>query len=366
MLNSLLDLVLGPPGKLRLRVQLVLLAMATYLVFAFLKFWVMEGMVDFRDAVWLTTYTLGGSLTFYVLIRSGWTERYFTESSLLFLTMFHGVLAIVWFYAVVGPARGAVLAILVLMMAFGLFGLTARQGRLMALLSFVALGLTMAWKSQTEPDRYPVRSELIHLFFSLVVLSGVAVLAQRMATLRGHLRSQRAALAEALERNRVLATQDELTGLVNRRHMGELIAIEHSRVQRSGSTMCLVLLDIDYFKQVNDTYGHQAGDLVLKTFAQSVVSGLRGADVLARWGGEEFLLMLPETSAEEGLKCVDRMRNSLSELAFDAIAPGLRVTFSAGLVSCVPGETVSAAIERADDAMYAAKLGGRNRTVVGA
>lgn len=365
MLNSLLNLVLGPPGKLRLRVQLVMLAMATYVIFAFLKFWVMEGMVAHRDAVWLTTYTLGGSLSFYVMIRSGWTERYFTESSLLFLTMFHGVLAIVWFYAVVGPARGAVLAILVLMMAFGMFGLSARQSRLMALLSFVALGLAMVWKSQTEPDRYPVRSELIHFFFSMIVLSGVAILAQRMATLRGYLRAQRAALAESLERNRVLATQDELTGLVNRRHMGELIATEHSRIQRSGSTMCLVLLDIDYFKQVNDSYGHQAGDLVLKTFSQSVVSRLRGADVLARWGGEEFLLLLPDTGAEEGLKCVERMRAGLTQVSFDTVAPGKGITFSAGLARCEPGEAATTAIERADAAMYRAKQSGRNCTVLG-
>lgn len=130
--------------------------------------------------------------------------------------------------------------------------------------------------------------------------------------------------------------------------------------------MCLALLDIDHFKQVNDRFGHQAGDIVLKAFADSVTAGLRGADVMARWGGEEFLLLLPDTDADEGLKCVERMRAKLADITFDEIEPGLRVTFSAGLVSYEPGVSGEAAIERADAAMYRAKQAGRNCTVVSA
>ena len=128
--------------------------------------------------------------------------------------------------------------------------------------------------------------------------------------------------------------------------------------------MSVALLDIDFFKRINDTYGHSGGDLVLKTFAQLTRDSLRSTDVMGRWGGEEFLLMLPDTSAADAAQCVERMRSQLARLSADAIAPGLRVTFSAGVAEVGGVDELETAIEHADQAMYRAKVQGRNCTVV--
>lgn len=359
-------LVLGVPGRQRVRVTMVLLTMAIYVLFTALHYVeVRLGLIDVRSAAWLTAYNLGGSLLFYLLMRSGWSERLpVGDPSLTLWQTVHGVSAMIGAYAITGPARGAVLAILVLVLAYGMFGLTVRQGRLLALFTLLALTAVMAWKSQTDPLRYPLRVEAVHLAFGMIVLAGITALSARMGLLRERLRRQKKELEASLEQIQLLATQDELTGLVNRRHMTQLLRAEQARQQRTGQLMSVVLLDLDLFKSINDTFGHQAGDTVLRTFAQSVLPGLRSADVLARWGGEEFLLMLPDTSPSEALQCVERMRTVLAEVPFDAIDPGLRLTFSAGLAACQPGESIESVLELADQALYRAKQAGRNRTIL--
>jgi diguanylate cyclase (GGDEF)-like protein len=345
---------------------MTLLALAVYGVFAVLQHAeVLLGFIDAQESAWLTGYYLLGTLVFYILIRSGWSERMSRDPSLMFLQILHGVLATIWSYAITGPARGAVLAILVLLLAFGMFGLSVRQARRLALGSGLLLVATMAWKCQTDPLRYPPWLEVIHLAFAVIVLLGVSALSVRMGTLRDRLRTQKLELEASLQRIRLLATQDELTGLANRRHVLALLKAEQARQQRTGQPLSLVLLDLDHFKRVNDAYGHQAGDVVLKGFAEAARSTLRGSDVLSRWGGEEFLLMLPDTGLEEAERCVDRMRQGVAQVTFDSVTRGLQITFSAGLTVCRAGETLEAAIERADQAMYRAKRQGRNCTVSG-
>ena len=128
--------------------------------------------------------------------------------------------------------------------------------------------------------------------------------------------------------------------------------------------MCLVLVDLDHFKRINDTFGHKAGDIALQTFSRIARETLRGADVVGRWGGEEFLLMLPETSAELGLKAVDRLRQAAFAQPLVDVHPDLVITFSAGLAACQGVQDIEASIERADQAMYRAKTLGRNRTEI--
>lgn len=344
---------------------MVLLTMAVYVLFALLQEGeVLLGFIDAQASAWLTAYYLGGSLLFYLLLRTGWSGRLSpADPALTLLQTLHGVGAVIGAYAITGPARGAVLAILVLVLAYGMFGLSVRQARGLALFTFVVLAATMAWKSQTDALRYPLWVELIHLAFGVIVLLGVSALSVRMGTLRTRLRRQKQELEASLAQIRLLATQDELTGLVNRRYMMDLLRAEQVRQQRSGQVMSVVLIDLDHFKRINDGYGHQAGDTALHTFARSVLPSLRSSDVLSRWGGEEFLLMLPETGQKDALSCVQRMRDSLARVSLDDVAPGLQLTFSAGLAACQPGESIEAVIELADQAMYRAKQAGRNCTI---
>jgi diguanylate cyclase len=193
----------------------------------------------------------------------------------------------------------------------------------------------------------------------------ISGLAAQLSSLRAKLQAQKDELANALVRIQILATRDELTGLVNRRHMMEVLGQHKKRLERSGHhRFCLALLDIDHFKRINDTHGHAVGDEVLRNFAKTVQSGLRDTDVLARWGGEEFLVLLNDTSPELANVGLERARMLLAEAVLVPSLPELKPTFSAGLTAYNMNEALDICIERADRALYKAKDGGRNCTVI--
>jgi diguanylate cyclase len=172
-------------------------------------------------------------------------------------------------------------------------------------------------------------------------------------------------LSEELDRVRLLSLTDELTRLPNRRAFMRRLEDEVSRVQRHGFPLSLVLIDLDYFKRVNDLSGHAAGDEVLRCYAECVLSIFRHHDLVARYGGEEFAVLLPNT-ARDGVVCaLEKVRRRLAEVVQErgVDAVGLPM-FSAGVAQFYAGETTSHLIERADSALYAAKRKGRNRTEV--
>ncbi|WP_332876935.1 putative bifunctional diguanylate cyclase/phosphodiesterase [Massilia sp. S19_KUP03_FR1] len=164
-------------------------------------------------------------------------------------------------------------------------------------------------------------------------------------------------LEQALRTINELAIRDELTGTHNRRHLIRLI----ERASERGHRFSLCLLDIDFFKHINDTWGHSAGDAVLRAFAQSVQSQVRPGDTFGRYGGEEFLLMLPDTGAASAITLAERVRLGIEQMRCDDVGPDVVVTVSIGVAQFRPGETISQAIGRADEALYQAKSAGRNR-----
>jgi diguanylate cyclase (GGDEF)-like protein len=157
--------------------------------------------------------------------------------------------------------------------------------------------------------------------------------------------------------------RDELTGLINRRHMLELLEQERQRCVRSGRTFCVAMIDIDRFKDVNDRYGHAAGDEVLQRLAREALSAVRVADVLARWGGDEFVLLLSDARLQLARGGVERVRQRIEAVSLRVGEQALQVTISAGLAEHIAGESVATALARADAALYEAKAQGRNRTV---
>lgn len=360
--SSLGDALLGAHGPMRVRSSMALIALVVYLLFALGQHGeVLLGMIDRTESNWLTLFNLSGGLGFYLLVRSGASVRLSSEPSLTLPQMVFAIVSITWSYAITGPARGAVISIMILVIMFGMFILQPRQARALALLAIVLLGATMLWRALTVPQRYAPRQELIHFVFAALVLGSTSTLAIRLGRLRARLAAQKNELTDALALNRELATRDALTGLLNRRAMVELLAREHPRIERGQGPLAVALLDIDWFKRINDGFGHGAGDEVLRRFATTVQAQLRAADALARWGGEEFLLLMPGTSVDDARTVLDRLRAAVAEGGFEQIAPGLQVTFSAGLVAVQEGEAQDAAIDRADRALYRAKQGGRNR-----
>lgn len=154
-----------------------------------------------------------------------------------------------------------------------------------------------------------------------------------------------------------LASHDSLTNALTRRHMNEVCARELVRSQRNGQSMALLIMDLDHFKAVNDTYGHQRGDQVLVDFVSKVNGLLRRPDQLARFGGEEFVALLPETSLQEALLVAERIREACAQPGTDP-----RCTVSVGVTTnLTANDSVDSLMARADAAMYRAKAKGRNR-----
>jgi diguanylate cyclase (GGDEF)-like protein len=170
-------------------------------------------------------------------------------------------------------------------------------------------------------------------------------------------------LEQALKIIQELAIRDELTGTFNRRHLLKLIEDEKGRADRLTTSFCVCLLDIDHFKRINDTYGHSAGDVVLRTFAKAVEGNIRAIDSFGRYGGEEFLLMLPETDLDQALALAERVRVGTERIDFTDVSNTLTVTVSIGIARYQYGENVALTITRADQALYKAKATGRNRSI---
>jgi diguanylate cyclase (GGDEF)-like protein len=170
------------------------------------------------------------------------------------------------------------------------------------------------------------------------------------------------------EQLKALCKTDYLTGVHNRRSFMELAELEFSRARRYGSALSIVMVDVDYFKRVNDSYGHGVGDEVLKLVAGVLAAELRRHDIVARYGGEEFALLLAETPAEPARVLAERCRRRIEAAVLKAAAVTVRVTASVGIAAYPrPGvERVSQLIDRADEALYQAKEAGRNRVALAA
>ncbi len=158
---------------------------------------------------------------------------------------------------------------------------------------------------------------------------------------------------------------DQLTQVANRRGLLQAFEAERARVERGAAGLAVGLLDIDNFKRLNDELGHAAGDVALRSLAEVVSKTLRPSDLVARYGGEEFVVLLPETPIDEGQQILTRLQRSLSGGLFMHEDKTIFVTFSAGVTDYRPGETIEAALERADQALYEAKRTGKNRTCIG-
>jgi len=186
------------------------------------------------------------------------------------------------------------------------------------------------------------------------------IAAERVTTLHAELARSRAELAQ-------LARTDPLTRLGNRRSLEEDLRILHARSARYGRAYCLAMCDVDRFKAYNDTYGHQAGDEALRAVATRISGVVRAGDAVYRYGGEEFLLVLPEQTLETAYVAVERVRDAVERLAIPHVdGPGGVLTMSAGLAAFAAGQetTVAALLQRADAALYRAKTVGRNRVAL--
>jgi diguanylate cyclase len=170
-------------------------------------------------------------------------------------------------------------------------------------------------------------------------------------------------LEQELEQVSEQVREDQLTGTLNRRGLDDTMQREIARSQRKHTPLCVAILDLDNFKKLNDTYGHQAGDDALVHLANVVKKTLRPTDTVARFGGEEFVIVFAETDARQAVEAMRRLQRELTKRFFLHDNERLLITFSAGVAALKPNESQEAVLARADKAMYQAKLQGKNRVV---
>ncbi|WP_187170473.1 sensor domain-containing diguanylate cyclase [Salidesulfovibrio onnuriiensis] len=220
-------------------------------------------------------------------------------------------------------------------------------------------GAVVIWKDATEKWDLLRKSLFNNILYSLVALFFVeAALVVGWRLSQRHLRT---IIRRQTRKLRELATHDALTGIYNRRAIERILIEETHRARRHGSPFAVLMFDIDHFKRVNDTFGHNAGDEVLRKVSETVTSLVRTTDRFGRWGGEEFLLLATDTDIEAAAVLAERIREAVAETRFTTAEP---VTISLGVARYQPDETYENLVQRADTALYKAKDSGRDRVCV--
>lgn len=257
------------------------------------------------------------------------------------------------------------LANLFTVFAFGMLWLSLREA--VAVWSLGVFGAAVVFYAVGSRFAAPTSSHfevfLTWLYFSLILGRCLLVSVAANET-RARLAESRRQLADTLEQVQRLASRDELTHALNRRSLIAALERERSRAERSGTPFCIAMIDLDRFKMVNDTYGHAAGDAVLRAFADAVHDTMRATDVFGRYGGEEFLLILVGTTTTAALEAVERIRIAVASRDWRPIVPDAPVTMSSGIAGFRKGDTVEQLLHRADQGLYRAKHAGRNCSIV--
>ncbi len=356
-------LMLGSEPKMRRRLGRILLSISVYVVCCALAFFaVANGLAraGFAERLLIATVVMEGA--FYALVRSGWSAR-LRDPGLVMAQITCALAAVTYSYAMVVPEhRGSVLIIIAVIVMFGMYTLSPRQAVAVGVMAAGFLGAAMTVLTQLDPAYYPWRLELIRFELLAGTLPALTLTGHFIAGWRTRLLQQKQELRIALERVQELATRDTLTGLVNRRHMQDLLEQEWQRQERLGVAFAVATIDLDYFKRINDEHGHRVGDEVLQHFARAANGVLRTTDVIARWGGEEFLILFPDSNVMQAQACLQRLTEVLSTQQVCEKVPELRVHFSAGVAQHHHGRALDQTLERADRALYMAKAAGRNRS----
>ncbi|WP_223467542.1 GGDEF domain-containing protein [Massilia soli] len=325
---------------------------------------VRAGAADQRSALIVVAMGSAGVTAFALLVRAS-AALGIAPSTLAIWQAMYAMAINVGAYVVTGPLRGVYLIFLLVVMVFCAFSLRPRHTMLLCTYALGMLGATMLWLVATYPATYPAYVEGVHFASAACALVSVTLLTGEMSKLRLRLKRQKEDLVAAMTTIGKLATLDELTSLANRRHMNELLVAQERRLEPAGEPTCIALIDLDFFKSVNDRYGHAAGDAVLRRFSEAARSELRAQDVLARWGGEEFLLLLAGTPLAQAVTVVERMAARVAAAPVTVAGSDVHITFSAGLAERRHGEPFADTITRADKALYSAKSNGRNQIGVG-
>ncbi|UVK97668.1 diguanylate cyclase [Pseudomonas sp. B21-048] len=300
----------------------------------------------------------------FAVFSSGRNLR-FSDPSLTEIQILMGLGWQTWLIAHLDGARGVFLVFYLLILLFGLFHLSRMAFVRCASLVFFSFSAITLWEGYhfQLPDPTLALLQMCVLFVVLVWLvlyaGYVRTSRQRMRQRRFALQAHQDTLRGMMRQLEDLVATDELTGLFNRRHFMHLAARE-LKAMEIDVVHGLALIDLDYFKRINDVHGHAAGDQVLQAFAGVATACLRDGDILARYGGEEFVVLLPDCDPERLTACCERLRMAFMDVELIGLDVS-NLSLSAGMTLLELGDDLDDALQRADQALYRAKRDGRNR-----
>jgi diguanylate cyclase (GGDEF)-like protein len=249
-----------------------------------------------------------------------------------------------------GELRGTGCLIYTMVFVFGTFKTQLLKLFLLSLITTAMYAASMFFLHYHDPSAVDFRLEVLRSGILLVALLWISYMASYIALLRLKIKK--------------LATHDDLTGVYSRREIYEVLEREKALSDRSNNPFSLCILDLDDFKKINDTYGHQAGDQVLKSFAESVKKDIRSADYVGRYGGDEFFVIFVNFDcalSDDGCANINRLLSMTRQLRFPEISDSINLTVSAGVAVYGPHESIDSLVGRADKALYSAKAKGKNR-----
>ena len=348
-----------PKQELRLRRFFMALGMYAFCVFlAYLSY--QANIMEWRP---IFVFLIGIpiiNVVLYIVFRTGLNLR-LQDPSLTSIQMCIGILVVMYGMYYANEARGLLLLIYVLILLFGIFRLNTRQFLVISAFSLMTYGIDIILLHAFRPHKVNFHIEYLQLGVLSLVLVAFSVMAGYISSMRQNLSISQAELEKSVLLIREMAIRDDLTGFYNRRHLMELIEYERNRCARTGSAFSLAMLDIDHFKNVNDNYGHQTGDQILKTIAAIIRKAMRGTDFCGRYGGEEFLIVLTQTNIKGAKVFAERLCNLIENTALTGSGHDIKITASIGITEYKAHEDIETTINRADTALYEAKNKGRNR-----
>jgi len=349
----------------RLRLRLSALAFLGGMVHLFLV-WLYLYFGYFRGGlpvfIILASIDLCGRLIFLFLVYSGYNLR-FREPGLVLPLITWATLCVLAAIYFVEQGRLVLLMLYLQVMLFAAFRLRKKGFFFITALAVVGYAVIIWALWSFHPQGINLQIELIQWLGFLLILCSLSIIGFQLNKFLRRYRRQNLQLKEAMDKIEELAITDELTKLFNRRHVIKIINEQMALAARGVSSFSVCYMDLDHFKVINDTLGHDAGDRVLVRTSELLTASLREVDKVARFGGEEFLAVLINSTVERSVHVAERLRQRIEQENFQEVNEDLRVTISIGVAQYQPHESMDDVLKRADEALYQAKQDGRNRTV---
>lgn len=344
-----------------LRLRRFLLAALVYLVaIGLMGLYVVLGFMTLAGWQITTAAIVAVNLAIFAVLRSGRNET-LRDPSLTAVQMFCTCLLMALTMYQVDSARGALLLLYLVLLMFGVLRLRTWQFMALGLFALVCYAAAIAAVWQTRPWAVDMDVELLQLAAMATLVPCGGFFAGYVGGLRRKLRDRHIALQRVREQAHDLRVLDPLTAVSNRSRIIESLEYEVARAARLEQPLSVVMLDLDRFKRINRRYGHPVGDEVLKRIAERLQGALRSIDGLGRYGGEEFLVVLPDTGLAEASRFAERLRERVEGCRFPSLPPSVHLSVSIGVAEYRPGDDVWSLVERArgaaDEALHAG--GGR-------